>query len=45
MMSSLICSILALLAIGWVLRTNSSDRKAFENELKDERMKIADDSP
>jgi hypothetical protein len=33
MMSSLICSILTLLAIGWVLRTNSKDRKAFEREL------------
>lgn len=32
------CSILALLAIGWVLRTNSNDRKAFERELKDESM-------
>jgi hypothetical protein len=33
MMSSLMCSILTLFAIGWVLRTNSKDRKAFEREL------------
>jgi hypothetical protein len=45
MMSSLICSLLALFAIAWVLRINSNDLKAFERELKDESMETSDDSP
>lgn len=36
MMSAIICSILALAAIGWVLHVNANDRKAFEKELEEE---------
>jgi hypothetical protein len=33
MMTTILASILALLAIGWVLRINAKDRKRFEKEL------------
>lgn len=32
-MTAIICSILALAAIGWVIRVNAHDRKVFEKEL------------
>ena len=34
-MTILICSILVLLLLGWVLHTNSNDRKTFEKELEE----------
>ncbi|MFC5461474.1 hypothetical protein [Massilia niabensis] len=40
-MTILICSILALLLLGWVLYINSNDRKTFEKELEED---LADDS-
>lgn len=34
MIPSMIFSIAALILLGWVLRTNSNDRKRFERELE-----------
>ena len=41
MMTTLLFSLLALLAVGWVLRVNSADRKRFEKELEQD---LADDA-
>jgi hypothetical protein len=41
MMTTILASILALLAIGWVLRINAKDRKRFEEELN--RSKVQDE--
>lgn len=43
MLTMLLCSILALVALGWVLGTNARDRKVFEKEL--EADLADDDSP
>ena len=39
-MTILICSILALVLVGWVLYTNANDRKTFEKQLEED---LADD--
>jgi hypothetical protein len=33
---TLMCSLLALLLVGWVLRRNARDRDSFEKELDEE---------
>ena len=38
-------SILALLALGWVLYTNSNDRKTFEKELEEDLADDTEDRP
>lgn len=38
MLAMLMCSLLTLLALGWVLRTNAKDRKLLEKELEEERV-------
>lgn len=40
MMIILMCSLIALLLLGWVLLTNAKDRKTFEKELEED---LADD--
>lgn len=39
-MTIFLCSILALLLVGWVLYTNANDRKTFEKQLEED---LADD--
>ena len=36
MLGIIVCSIVALFILGWVLHTNSRDRKTFEKELEEE---------
>jgi hypothetical protein len=43
MMIILICSLLAVLLLGWVLFTNRKDRKTFERELEKEFPDEPDD--
>lgn len=43
MIAVIICSILAVLIAGWVLYTNSNDRKTFEKELQEELTNDTDD--
>lgn len=38
MFAMLMCSILTLLALGWVLRANAKDRKRLEKELEEDRV-------
>jgi hypothetical protein len=37
-MTTILASILALLAIGWILRINAKDRKRFEKELNSSKV-------
>jgi len=41
MIAAVLSALLALLLIGWVLRTNAHDRKTFEKRLE---KALADDS-
>lgn len=38
MITLMICLILAILVLGWVLRTNAHDRKMFEKELEGDTL-------
>lgn len=37
------CSILAVVIVGWVLLTNAKDRKTFEKELEEDLADDCDD--
>ena len=43
MMIILMCSLLAVVLVGWVLFTNARDRKTFEKELEQELENDRDD--
>lgn len=38
MLAMLMCSILTLLALGWMLRVNAKDRRILEKELEEDRV-------
>lgn len=44
MITMIMCSILTLLVLGWVLCTNSNDRKMFERELDEDLKEASDDT-
>ena len=45
MITMMMCSILTLLALGWVLCINSNDRKIFERELEEDLKDASGDYP
>ena len=45
MITMMMCSILTLLALGWVLCINSNDRKMFERELEEDLNDAPGDFP